>query len=171
MAIRIRKAEQTDFKTIYSLVQEAFSRAEHSDGQEQELVRRLWESSDYLPDLSLLAEIHGEIVGYLLLSKIRIADSVELGLAPLAVRVDFQKMGVGSSLIEEAHRRAKQAGYHAIIVLGDDQYYSKFGYVSASEKGIFPPFDVPASYFMVYELINRSNDLGGIVQYPLEFEM
>lgn len=91
--VLVRTAKQEDFKTIYCLVQEAFLSATHSDGQEQELVKRIWESSDYLSDLSLVAEINGEIVGYLLLSKVKIATAVALALAPLAVRPDVQKMG------------------------------------------------------------------------------
>lgn len=167
--VLVRTAKQEDFKTIYCLVQEAFLSAAHSDGQEQELVKRIWGSSDYLSDLSLVAEINGEIVGYLLLSKVKIATAVALALAPLAVRPDVQKMGVGTRLITVAHQRARQAGYQAILVLGDDRYYSAFGYQSAIEKGIVPPFDVPAPYFMIYELTTEPATLQGVVQYPPEF--
>lgn len=61
----IRKEETKDFDSVYSLIYEAFDKAEHSDGTEQELVNSLRKSDAYIPELSLVAEIDGKIVGHI----------------------------------------------------------------------------------------------------------
>ncbi|SDZ11999.1 Acetyltransferase (GNAT) family protein [Bacillus sp. 166amftsu] len=77
-----------------------------------------------------------EIIGHVLLSKIKIVNgdkSVDsLALAPVSVAPDYQKKGIGSLLISNVLREAKELGYHSIIVLGHKEYYPKFGFKSAS---------------------------------------
>jgi len=115
-----------------------------------------------------------EIIGHVLLSKIKIVNgdkSVDsLALAPVSVAPDYQKKGIGSLLISNVLREAKELGYHSIIVLGHKEYYPKFGFKSASLWNIRAPFEVPDEVFMAMELTeNALQNVQGVVQYSEAF--
>ncbi len=59
----IRKEESKDYEIIYSVVKAAFDSAEHSDGNEHDLVNALRKGEAFIPELSLIAEMDGRIVG------------------------------------------------------------------------------------------------------------
>ena len=106
----IRQEKQTDFAAVYQLVKTAFAGAEHADGNEQDLVDALRKSEAFIPALSLVAEIAGEIAGYILFTKARAGGEPVLVLAPLAVLPGYRKRGVGGALIREGHRIAAMLG-------------------------------------------------------------
>lgn len=115
-----------------------------------------------------------EIIGHVLLSKIKIVNgdkSVDsLALAPVSVAPDYQKKGIGSLLISNILREAKELRYHSIIVLGHKEYYPKFGFKSASLWNIRAPFEVPDEVFMAMELTeNALQNVQGVVQYSEAF--
>lgn len=81
----LRQENPNDYSAVYDLVKSAFATAEHSNGNEQDLVVALRKSKAFIPELSLIAEIDGEIIGHILFTKIKIGDNIALALAPLAV--------------------------------------------------------------------------------------
>ena len=151
------------------MVKTAFEKGKKSYGRVQDLVVALRKSSNFIPELSLVAKKDNKIVGYILFTKIQIGKFEELALAPLAVLPEYQRQGVGSKLIEEGHKIAKEMGYHYVVVLGSDKYYPKFGYEKASKYGIKPPFDVPDENFMAIKLNDLSKEIKGTVKYAKEF--
>lgn len=167
MLIRQEKVE--DYDIVYDLVKKAFESAEHSDGNEQDLVAALRKSTAFIPELSLVAEVDGKIVGHILFTKIQIGDFTEIAIAPLSVLPEFQNRGIGSALIKEGHRIAKKLGFRFSVVLGSDAYYQKFGYVPAENYGITAPFDVPSENFMAFEFCSDEKFSGGVVKYAEEF--
>ena len=117
----IRKAEAEDWESIYAIVQQAFERAEHTDGNEQDLVLLLKKSHAFIPALSLVSEADGKIVGYILFTKAAVGTTAVLALAPLAVLPEYQKRGIGTALIKEGHRIASELGYGYSVVLGSEK--------------------------------------------------
>lgn len=103
----IREEKATDYEIIYSVVKKAFDSAEHADGNEPELVNELRNGLAYIPELSLVAEIDGKIVGHILFTKAKVKDNTVLALAPLSVLPEYQRQGIGTALIKEGHRIAK----------------------------------------------------------------
>lgn len=167
----IRKEQPNDYERIYSVVKRAFDSAEHADGNEQELVNALRKSEAFIPELSLVAEIDRQIVGHILFTKAHVADHVVLALAPLSVLPAYQKMGIGTALINEGHRVAAELGYGYSVVLGSETYYPRTGYVPAEQFGIKPPFDVPEENFMACRINEDAPAVCGILQYAKEFGM
>ncbi len=167
--IEIRQENQKDYEEVYMVVKTAFETAEHSDGNEQDLVVDLRNSDSFIPELSLVAVKEDKIVGYILFTKIEIENHEEIALAPLAVLPEYQKQGIGSMLIEQGHKIAKQLGYHYSIVLGSENYYPKFGYIPATQYGIQAPFDVANENFMAMKLNDTDIEITGVVQYAKEF--
>ena len=81
----IRKETTKDHAEVYQLIKEAFETAEHTDGSEQDLVCALRKSDAFIADLSLVAEISGEIAGHILFTKARVGNAEVVALAPLSV--------------------------------------------------------------------------------------
>lgn len=167
--ILIRQETSKDFQEVYSLVKEAFASAEHSDGAEQDLVVALRKGNAFIPELSLVAEIDGRIVGHIMFTVAKVGDQAELVLAPLAVLPENQKQGIGSALIREGHRIARELGYQYSIVLGSEHYYPRLGYTPAEQWGIRAPFEVPSENFMAIRLSEAAKPVSGVVTYAPEF--
>lgn len=165
----IRREKAADQSVIYSLVKSAFASAEHADGTEHDLVNALRRGEAYVPQLSLVAEMDGRIVGHIMFTKAKIGDTTVLALAPLSVLPEYQRRGVGSALIQEGHRIAGELGYGYSIVLGSETYYPRLGYLPADALGIKAPFDVPGENFMVCKLTDSASAVQGTVRYAKEF--
>ena len=176
MSISIRQEGFEDYKLTEQVVKSAFANMEFSDQKEHELVSRIRKDDVFIPELSLVAISNDtkEIVGHILLSKIKIVnynESVEsLALAPVAVLPNYQNKGIGKMLILEALRRAKELGYQSIVVLGHVDYYPKFGFKKASLWGIKASFEVLDEAFMALELQeNTLAHVSGVVEYSSAF--
>lgn len=165
----IRKEAPKDHSAVYSLVKRAFETAEHADGNEHDLVNALRESEAYLPQLSLVAEAGGKLVGHIMFTKAKVENTEALALAPLSVLPEYQRQGVGTALILAGHRIARELGYSYSIVLGSETYYPRVGYLPADTFGIQAPFDVPRENFMACRLIENAPAIHGIIQYAKEF--
>ena len=97
----IRQEKREDYPEVYELIKQAFASAEHADGNEQDLVEALRKSDAFLPELSLVAEEDGKLAGHILFTKANVGDRQVLVLAPLSVRPEMQRRGIGTALIRE----------------------------------------------------------------------
>lgn len=171
MNINVRQEKPADYPAVFELIEKAFRNLEVSNHLEHFLVERLRESKTFIPELSLVALLENKIVGHILLSKIKIKNNDKefetLILAPVSVLPEFQNSGVGSQLINEAHKKAIELGFKSVILVGHEDYYPRFGYKKAIEFGIKQPFDVPEENSLVVELVDNGFDnVSGIVEYP-----
>ncbi|ESU26359.1 N-acetyltransferase GCN5 [Flavobacterium limnosediminis JC2902] len=174
MEIRIRQENQNDYPKVHELIEAAFRNIEYSDHKEHFLVERLRKSDAFIPELSLVAEIENEIVGHILLTRLRIENQTEsfesLALAPVSVKPEFHGKGIGSRLITESHSIAKRLGYTSIILIGHKNYYPRFGYEPTSKYGIKTPFNVPEENCMIVSLTEKGLlSVRGEIKYPKEF--
>jgi predicted N-acetyltransferase YhbS len=174
MTVLIRQEHTQDRDRIYKLVLDAFSQAEHTNHQEQELVVHLRGSDAFIPELSLVAEVDGEVVGHILFTRAIIrngaTDHATLVLAPLAVAPALQRRGIGVRLVEAGHRVARGLGFASSVLVGYPTYYLRFGYRPAETFGIVTHLELPPDVFMACEL--RPDGLAGIhgmLIYPPEF--
>lgn len=165
----IRKEEPRDYDSIYAVVKAAFDSAEHADGNEQDLVVALRKGENYIPELSLVAEENGKVIGHIMFTKARVGQTIVLALAPLAVSPEYQGNGIGMALITEGHKIARDLGYSYSVVLGSEKYYPKTGYVPADIFGIFAPFKVSRKKFMAYKINENAPDVCGTMIYAKEF--
>lgn len=174
MAIVLRQEDAKDFEDVFSVIDSAFRNEEYSDNKEQFLVEKLRNSDAFIPELSIVAVDNGEIVGHILLTKIQIKNETRtfdsLALAPVSVKPGYQKRGIGSQLIKEAHKVAMSLEYKSIVLLGHETYYPQFGYELASKYDIKIPFDAPDENCMVIELVEDGlKGVNGVVDYSQEF--
>jgi predicted N-acetyltransferase YhbS len=169
--LTLRKEMPDDYPAVFQLNHRAFKQ----DG-EAKLVQALRNNPEvFVPELSIVALFDGELVGHILFTKIEIKNEQDisaesLALAPMAVRPDHQKMGIGGQLIRLGLRTAADLGFRSVIVLGHEHYYPRFGFEPAEKWKIKAPFEVPSSAFMAIELVpDGLRNCSGTVVYPQEF--
>lgn len=166
----IRQETINDYDEVYKLIQEAFALAEYSDGNEQDLVAVLRRNKEaFIPELSLVAENNREIVGHILFTKMKVGCDIVLALAPLSVKPQYQRQGIGTALILEGHRIARKLGYAYSVVLGSETYYPRVGYLPAKEFNITIPNGFPPSNYMAIKLLPCAKAISGEVLYAKEF--
>jgi predicted N-acetyltransferase YhbS len=168
--ISIRAERLGDDLTITDVVKRTYATVPYSDHREHVMVERLRGTGAYVPALSLLAEIEGEAVGHLLLTKATISNSqsmvTTLALAPLSVVPGFQRQGVGKRLVRSAHERATALGFETILLVGIPLYYLQFGYERLSRYPIVLPFEASDENCMILKLRDDALDgVAGRVQY------
>jgi putative acetyltransferase len=167
----IRNETVNDFEEVYKLNYLAFGKRK----DESELVERIRKSEEFVPELSIIAEIDNEIVGHLLLSKATVVDYEQIFtvivLAPIAINPSFQKQGIGSKLIDEGIRRCRVLGFSIILLIGHPSYYPRFGFQPARKYGLeLKQFEVPDEVFMVYEVEEGTlQEIKGELKYPKAF--
>jgi len=141
---------------------------------EADLVDAIRQSPEFVPELSLVAEEKGLLVGHILFSLVEVTvgdrSTPTLALAPLAVLPSHQRQGVGAKLTVEGIERARQQGFRSVVVLGHPTYYPRFGFRPAEEFGILPPWGEPCEALMVLELVPGGlQGVRGTVNYPPAF--
>jgi putative acetyltransferase len=90
-----------------------------------------------------------------------------LSLAPLAVLPQWQRQGIGSRLVQEGLRSAEQLRIDVIIVLGDPDYYQRFGFSAGLAANLQSLYSGPT--FMALEMYPGVLAAGGDVHYPEAF--
>lgn len=168
--LEIKIASPKQFPEIREIVRIAFGQP-----AEARLVDMIRNSDNYLPAMDLVAEKDGQVAGHIMLSKIGLQceDGIidVLGVAPLSVNPAFQKIGLGRRLMEESLRVARRTSFPAVFVLGEPDFYNRFGFEPSSKWEIRSPYPVGEDFFMALELQEDSLlGLGGIIQYPDYFK-
>lgn len=153
----IRRETPEEFSQIYDLVKVAFQTAKVSDGKEQDFVNQLRSGGNYIPELALVAEEDGKLIGHTMLTKTYIVASDNkfetLLLAPLSVALEYRNRGIGSDLVKESFKLAKEMGYTSVLLVGDPAYYNRFGFKTAVNFGIKHQHNIPDEYVMACELV------------------
>ena len=137
---------------------------------ESRLVQDLREAG--LAAVELVADEANAIVGHIMLSALSVTVDGHavraLALAPMCVRPDRQRGGIGSTLVRRGLERAHHDGWQAVLVLGHADYYPRFGFSAALVRRLKAPF--AGTSFMALELVSDAlgGELGRVV-YPPPF--
>lgn len=177
MKIRSVKKEEYNYTEIF--VCEVFKNTDHTDGEyEKAWLKKIREKQYYIPELDLVVEEEGKIIGHFVLSKFPINKKYEnevLMLSPVSVAINNQRQGVGKYMIREGIKLASNLGFKGIVVEGDFRYYQRFGFRTSTKFGIYaskknlPPSE---EYLMVMELCeNGLKNISGEVDYSMYDEL
>jgi len=132
--VDIRPVEVEEFRATEELIREAFWNHFQPGADEHFIAHSLRNSSDYLPELDLVAISSGNLVGSIVYSKSKIqtedgrtlTDVITFG--PLGVLPEYRNRGIAAKLIQESIRLAKLQGFRAVIIQGDPRFYGKLGF-------------------------------------------
>lgn len=151
--ITIRMENEKDFEEINKLVIESFTKGtDYSDGTDVvALIKEIRSGQYYIPELSLVAEINGKIVGHFMFSHFPLSAAAKKAdydrsikktetvmLAPVSVHSDYFRQGVGSTMIKLGIEKVKEKGYKGIQVEGNPQFYNTLGFITSSKYNIYP---------------------------------
>jgi len=169
--ILIRPERHADHPAIAEVVRAAFA----AEGDEvASFVDRIRASEGFIPELALVAEDFSGVIAHVMLSWVGVEGGSRpriLNLAPMSVRPNRQRMGVGARLIRDVLGRAEEAGEPAVMVEGIPAYYPRFGFERATALGFISPHPkIPDEAFMVKRLPGYRPDLAGRVLYPASFD-
>jgi putative acetyltransferase len=146
----------------------AVNEAAFDTGAEAALVDALRENGKFT--LSLVADVEGEIVGHILFTDIEMEPGGThvrmLGLAPMAVRPEWQGKGIGSALVRRGLEDCREFGYRGVVVLGHPDFYPRFGFAPASGHGISCIYDAPDEAFMAVSLGDEELPKGRALYQP-----
>ena len=126
---------------------------------------RLREHVDHLLELSFTARIGTLLVGSVRQLPILIGETKALLLGPLTVEPPFRGRGVGRALLDRALNDAKVKGHRLVLLVGDEDYYSRVGFKVVPKGTVTMPGPVDYSRLLVMELVAGAfNDVSGAIR-------
>lgn len=159
---KFASAKQSDMPAILAIHARAFGRTTEAD-----LTQQLIEGPE--ETLDLCAIIDGAIVGHCVLSELKGPDKA-MALAPLSVDPNWRDYQIGTELVRQLLANARGAGWKSVFVLGDPDYYGRFGFKSALADNVKSPYQSYA--FQALELTPGAlSDYKGTVTHPSAFNL
>ena len=159
--IQIRETNTDDFDSIMTVEKQAFGY-----DKEAQLVADLLADKTAKPMVSLLAFYKGEAVGHILFTRAYFdgqgAQQMMHILAPLAVKPEYQRQGIGGMLIRAGIERLQEKGSCLVFVLGHKEYYPRHGFKGKAEEAGYPPPFIPDAarlgYPAPYPILEQFSD-------------
>lgn len=137
----IRRERPADYAAVEQLTREAFWNVYRPGCMEHYVVHVLRDDPAFVPELDLVLEREGQLIGHVLYMRAqlhtvdgRILPVMTFG--PISIHSDFQGQGYGAQLLEASMELAKQMGAGALCIEGNPTYYGRFGFAAASARGI-----------------------------------
>jgi len=175
--VLIRRESPDDVPTVRAVTAAAFTGVPHSapavepDGVpgEASLVGWLRADPGWVPELSLVAESAGIVVGHVVCTRGSLAGAPALGLGPLSVIPAHQGRGAGSALVHAVLGAADALDWPLVVLLGDPAYYGRFGFVPALGLGVEAPDASWGDHFQARPLTAYDDSLRGVFTYAEPF--
>lgn len=161
--IQIRETIASDFNYIMEVEKLTFG----SD-KEAKLVAELLADNTAEPTISLLAFCKEKPVGHILFTRVYFSEQEGQPmmhiLAPLAVKPEYQRQGIGGMLINAGIKKLREKGSNIVFVLGHKEYYPKYGFMlDANQIGYPAPYPIPeeySDYWMVQPISPKGFEIG-----------
>ncbi len=161
--IQIRETVADDLNNIIEIEKQAFGY-----DKEAKLVVELLADKTAEPMISLIAFYNNKAIGHILFTRAYFDAQEEQPLmhilAPLAVKPDYQRKGIGGMLIKEGIRLLQEKGSNLVFVLGHKEYYPKHGFTyHALDLGYPAPYPIPdeyRDYWMVQPISQKGFSIG-----------
>lgn len=166
--IIIRRETPSDYDAVEHLTRETFWNVYRPGCTEHYVVHVLRKDPAFVPELDLVMERNGQLIGHVMYMRAKIAadDGRELPVmtfGPISIHPDFQRRGLGKRLLDESMDRARELGAGALCIEGNIAFYGKSGFVVAGTRGIRyhgEPEQEMVPYFLMKEL--RPGFLDGV---------
>jgi len=169
--VLIRTEQPADVEPIRAVTVSAFRKdGDGPDPVEADLVEWLREDEGWIPELSFVAEHEGAVVGHVVATRGYVGEFPALGLGPLSVHPDHQRIGIGSALVHELLSVADRMGETLVALLGDPDYYERFGFRESTWFGVQPPQEDWGDDFQALTLTSHDPAMAGRFRYAAPFE-
>ena len=167
--MKIRLENEDDYLEVEKLVRNSFWNLYRPGAYEHFIVHNLRNDESLVRNLAYVIEDDGIIVGHINYSigKIHYENHVSRAviLGPVAVDETRQNQGLGTRLISHTLKIAEEDNIPFVLVVGDENYYSRFGFESASKYGIYlegTGLDEENPFFMIkiFDGTKLADDVG-----------
>ena len=157
MNITLEKKEH--YKDVENLTREAFWDVYKPGCDEHLILHKLRDTKSFINELDYVVIEDNKIIANIIYTKMynekgeMLNDVIALG--PISVHPEYQGKGIGKKLIEVSLERAKELGYKAVLITGNDKFYKPLGFEAAYKYGITLPgmsIEDKAEFFMAMEL-------------------
>lgn len=167
MDVTIRPEEERDYAAVENLTREAFWNVYRPGCCEHYIVHRGRGDGAFIPELDLVMELGGRIVGHIMYFRSRIeldggGSTESLIFGPVSIDPACQRHGLGKLLVGRSLELAAELGYGCVCIEGDIAFYGKCGFVVAGGMGIREygePEGTVSRHFLLREL--RCGELYG----------
>lgn len=156
--ILIRRETPADYREVEVLTREAFWNVYRPGCLEHYLVHRYRGREGFVPELDLVLEMNGRLVGHIMYvhAAIHADDGKDLPVmtfGPISIAPEYQRRGLGKALLDDSLTRAAALGAKAICIEGNLAFYGKSGFVPAAGTDIrYNDEPVTPPYFLLKEL-------------------
>lgn len=153
----IRRETAADYRAVEELHRNAFWNVHVPGCCEHYLAHVLRKHPDFIPELDLVYELDGEIVGNVMYTKSELLEEGGnstgiLTFGPIGVAPEYQRRGIGKALLEASFDIAAGLGYPAIAIFGDPDNYVARGFRSCKRYNVCLEGDVYPAALLVKEL-------------------
>ena len=156
----IRREAKGDAERIALLTEAGFGPGRHAKS-----AYRLREGVHAAAELSFVAVEEDVLRGSVRFWPVKAGDSDALLLGPLAVESTQRGRGIGISLMQAGIAAARDAGWRAILLVGDEPYYSRVGFVKLTPGRLRFPGPVDHNRLLGLALVDGAlDDLSGPVR-------
>ena len=153
----IRTETPADYRTVENLTREAFWNVYRPGCTEHYVLHRFRGRPDFVPELDLVMEVGGKLVGHVMYvrSAIQTDDGRTVPImtfGPISIAPEYKRRGYGTILLRCSMEKAKEMGAQALAITGNIDFYGKSGFVVSKTKGVRYEDDPDADYFLIAEL-------------------
>ena len=153
----IRRETAADYRAVEELHRNAFWNVQVPGCSEHYLAHVLRKHPDFIPELDLVYELDGKIVGNVMYTKSELLEEGGnstgiLTFGPIGVAPEYQRRGIGKALLEASFDIAAGLGYPAIAIFGDPDNYVARGFRSCKRYNVCLEGDVYPAALLVKEL-------------------
>lgn len=155
--ITIRPETESDDRAVENLTREAFWNVYSPGCMEHYVLHCFRTDPAFVPELDLVMELNGTLIGHIMYARSEIACSDGRALpimtfGPISIAPEYKRQGYGKCLLDYSMEKAKEMGAGALAITGNILFYGKSGFVPAKSKGIRYADDPDASYLLIKEL-------------------
>jgi predicted N-acetyltransferase YhbS len=128
---------------------------------------RLREGNSKIPEASLVAVDAQGVTGVVRVWPVKVGETGKAAfLGPIAVAERRRGNGVAFKLMERAIGVCREQGYAAVILVGDQDYYDRFGFKQAGAGRFLLPGPVDQHRVLIRDLSKRADKLSGELSVP-----
>lgn len=157
----IRRETENDYRAVENMVRESFWNVYRPGCTEHYVLRHLRNDPAFVPELDLVMEKDGQIIGQNMFMRavIRSDDGRDIPImtmGPICIAPEYKRQGYGKLLLDASLEKAREIGCPALCFEGNILFYGKCGFTYARNYGI-RYHDLPEgaddSFFLCQELI------------------
>ena len=155
--LKIRNETSADYQVVEEITRQAFYNIYMPGCIEHYLVHIMREHADFIPELALVLELDGRVIGNVMYTKSKLLaedgrEMPALTFGPVCIRPGYQRKGYSKILLQHSFELAAEMGYAVIVIMGSPTNYVGLGFKSCARYKVAMPNQQYPAALLVKEL-------------------